>query len=78
MEIKLNIGYKELLQLIKKLPENQLAMLKAELMDGKIAEEKTKRISSFQEFLLKGPVMSDDQYEQFMLNRTYFNSWRKS
>jgi hypothetical protein len=32
--------------------------------------------TNFQKFLLKGPVMSDVQYDVFKENRKAFNKWR--
>lgn len=78
MELKLNIGYQELVELIKQLPTNQIRNLKTELAlieeDHPMEDERT----DFQEFLAKGPVMDEDQYQVFLSNRNFFNAWRKN
>lgn len=76
MELKLNIGYQELIELIKQLPVNQIRKLKAELTLITAENDMEKGMNDFQEFLLKGPVMEDDQYQDFLSNRKYFNVWR--
>jgi len=76
MELKLNIGYQELIDLIKQLPVNQIRKLKAELTLITAENDMEEGMSNFQEFLLKGPVMNDDQYQDFLSNRKYFNTWR--
>jgi len=76
MELKLNIGYTELLELIKQLPVSQLKKLKADLALINTDRDIEKERGKFQEFLLQGPVMDDDQYEDFLTNRKYFNVWR--
>ncbi len=76
MELKLNIGYQELIELIKQLPANQIRKLKADLALIVTDNDMEKDMSDFQEFLLEGPVMEDDQYQDFLFNRKYFNTWR--
>jgi hypothetical protein len=76
MQLTVNIQYEQLIEIIKHLPANQLAKIKSDL-DNTISilnaeNEKT----DFQEFLLKGPVMSDVQYTAFKENRKAFNEWR--
>jgi hypothetical protein len=79
MELKLKIGYPELLELIKQLPASQLEQLKIELMKPPAPKKSAKKsFTDFQKLLLEGPVMNDDQYQQFLLNRQYFNQWRMS
>lgn len=77
MELKLNIGYHELIDLIKQLPANQIRKLQAELTLITPEDDMKNRINDFQEFLLKGSIMDEDQYQKFLSNRNYFNEWRK-
>ncbi len=74
MELKLNIGYEELIELVKQLPLNQIRKLKADLALIMITNEMEDEMSDFQEFLLQGPVMDDDQYQDFLSDRKYFNA----
>ena len=76
MEIKLNIGYRELIEMIKQLPASQIRKLKSELALITTDNDMEKEISDFQGFLSEGPVMDDDQYQDFLSNRKYFNRWR--
>jgi hypothetical protein len=76
MELRLKIGYRELLELIKQLPASQMAKLKSELSDEMIEEKSKQEHSDFQKFLLEGPVMVEDQYQQFLDHRKSFNQWR--
>jgi hypothetical protein len=76
MELRLKIGYRELLELIKQLPASQLAKLKSELSDEMIEEKSKQEHSDFQKFLLGGPIMAENQYQQFLDHRKSFNQWR--
>lgn len=76
MELKLNIGYPELMALIKQLPVSQIRKLKADLALIAPENEMEKDKRKFQDFLLQGPVMEDDQYQDFLANRKHFNVWR--
>ncbi len=76
MELKLKIEYQELLSLIRQLSESQLKKLKADI-DRVNGQKKSQiKISDFQKLLLSGPVMSDEQYQQYIDNRKKFNQWR--
>jgi hypothetical protein len=76
MEFKINIGYKELLNLIWQLPGKQLAKLREDIMLGKSPKEKNHK--SFQTLLLNGPVMNESQFKSFQANREHFNKWRSN
>ena len=77
MELKINIAYEQVLDMIKQLPANQVEKL---IVDAKTILEKEKKpkdISYFQKLLLSAPTMSEKQYETFVENRKAFNQWRK-
>jgi len=77
MELTVNLGFDELLKLIKKLPSNQIAKLKAEL-DNQSSVAKTKTdISEFQQLLLSGPVMTEEQFGEYKKLRKQLNVWRQ-
>ncbi len=76
MEVKSNIDYNQILNLIKQLPANQVAKLRADLGTKRRRKPKQK-ISEFQEFLLSGPQMTDNQYQTYLDNRKLLNQWRK-
>lgn len=76
MELKLEIGYEQMLEIIKQLPANQIAKL---LIDAQniVKEKKTKKdISNFQKLLLSAPIMSEEQHNTFVENRKTFSQWR--
>jgi hypothetical protein len=76
MELKLNIEYNELLMLIKQLPAAKIAQLKSDLNSTFKDKSSGNESSEFQNFLLTAPVMTDNEYEQFLENRKQFNEWR--
>ncbi len=76
MEITVNIGFEQLLDLIKKLPAGKIKQLKTALDDDFIEEKAEKELSDFQSFLLKGPVMDSNQYAQHLQDRRHFNILR--
>lgn len=75
MELKIDIGYEQLLRLVKQLPAAKIVQLKSELSESLIENKSKSDNTEFQNFLLQGPVMTDNQYEQFLENRKWFNQW---
>jgi len=76
MKLTLELGYNQIFNLVCQLPANQIAKIKYELSENSIAEKAKKEISDFQKFILTAPIMSDEQYDNFNEQRTYFNQWR--
>lgn len=76
MELKIDIGYEQLLKLVKQLPAAKIVQLKSELSESLIENKSKSDNTEFQNFLLQGPVMTDNQYKQFLENRKWFNQWR--
>ena len=72
MELKVDIGFDQLMNAIKQLPVAKLTQLKAEL-SGNTLSEAQKNNSNFQHFLLSGPVMNDVQYEYYKEIRSRLN-----
>ena len=75
MEITIDIGYEQLIAAIKKLPAAKVKQLRSVLDDNFIHEKASEELSDFQSFLLHGPVMSPEQYENHLAERKLFNSW---
>jgi hypothetical protein len=73
VELKIEIGFNELLSAIKQLSENQLAILKEEISKKEQPPMKNK---DFKEFLLKGPIMTDEHYKTLKETRKKINQWR--
>ena len=69
MELKLQIGYQELMRLIRQLPASQMAQLKSELTDDLIEEKAKTEKSQLRQLLLNGPIMTDEEYENYQQNR---------
>jgi len=76
MEVTVDIGYEQLVDLIKKLPAAKINELKSTLNESFIQEKAKGELSEFQNFLLTAPTMSADQYKQHTADRKHFNAWR--
>ena len=73
MELKVDIGFEQLLKAINQLPAAKIVqLLSAKKTDGK-GQSNT---DDFQKFLLNGPVMGDHQYDIYKETRTRLNKWR--
>jgi len=70
------IGYEQLLAAIKKLPAAKIKQLRLALDDSYIRERASEELSDFQNFLLRGPVMTTGQYENHLTDRKHFRKWR--
>ena len=76
MQLTVDIPYEQLIDIIRQLPANQLEKLKSDL-ENRVALNKVETgKTDFQDFLLKGPVMTNEQYLTFKENRKSFNQWR--
>jgi len=76
MQLTVDIKYEQLIDIIRNLPANQLAKIKSDLENTVAVNKSGTGKTDFQKFLLKGPVMSHDQYSAFKENRKAFNQWR--
>jgi hypothetical protein len=76
MEVTIDIRYEQLLAAIKKLPAGKIKQLRSVLDDAFIGEKAAEELSDFQNYLLKGPVMNDSQFEAHQQARKSFNQWR--
>jgi len=75
MELKVEIGFDELLHVVQQLPEDKRAILEQEL--SKIREQpKEVALTDFEKLLLNGPVMTDEEYNNFKEVRKRINKWR--
>jgi hypothetical protein len=79
MELRINLGYEQILQLVRQLPRFEKQRLtheiERELSEEGQQTEKAGKIDEFQKLLLNGPVMSDEQFEQFKELRKGLNTW---
>lgn len=76
MELKLDIGFEQLLVLIRQLPANQIAKLKIELPDSFVDVKSQSVKNVFQSLLLDGPVMNENQEKSFLQTREKFKRWK--
>ena len=73
MEMKINIGFEQLLQLVKMLPASQLSKLKAELQNEKISVVNNNDLKAF---LLQAPTFNSKQISAIAATRKSINQWR--
>jgi hypothetical protein len=71
----MDIGFDQLLKVIKQLPAAKIRQLKLELSDTFIGKESD--MTDFQKLLLTGPVMDDEQYAEFKETRKRMQEWQK-
>jgi len=76
MELTLNVGFGQIVDLINRLPAGQIAKIKNEFSDSNITLKAKAEILDFQRFILEGPVMSKEQYSNFKEQRKHFSLWR--
>jgi hypothetical protein len=76
MELSIQIGYQQLVQLIQQLPKQHFERLKHDIVSGQLKAQPKMDKSQFKVFLMSGPVMSDEQFHVFEENRQHFNTWR--
>ncbi len=74
--LSIQIGYQQLLEAVRQLPENQLSQLMIDIKNNISKPNVVPEVSDFQQFLLSAPTMSKKQHEEFTENRKKFNQWR--
>jgi hypothetical protein len=75
MELTLELGYEQILELVKQLPQVQQVQLKKDM------EEITPKTSltDSQKLLLNGPIMADEGFEEAKTTRKQLNKrWKMS
>jgi hypothetical protein len=73
MQIQVDIGFDELIGIVKKLPRDQFLKLKRELEKQDIKNPDPKSLESF---LLDAPTFSDEQLKEIAQTRKAINKWR--
>jgi hypothetical protein len=73
MQIQVDIGFDELVGIVKKLPRDQFLKFKNELEKQ---DEKNTDPQSLESFLMKAPTFSDKQIEDIAQARKAINKWR--
>lgn len=72
MRVQVDIGFDQLLKIVKALPPGQLKQLKTELEK----ETKSTKASNLEALLLKGPTATKKQLDTIAKNRKAINQWR--
>jgi hypothetical protein len=83
MELTLDIEYEQVLKLVRQLPYRYKKKLDLEIRKDleqintvrKKQSDSNGKFNEFQRFVLDGPVMADEQYEDFKGLRKDFNRW---
>ncbi len=73
MQIQVDIGFEQLLQIVKKLPATQLSKLKEEIEKN---DNTGKPKVDLETLLLNGPTARKKQLETIAKNRKAINQWR--
>lgn len=71
MEVKLNIGYEQLIAIINQLPADEVSKLKTEI-ERILSESDREADDDLERLIVDGPIMSDEQYQAFEENRNHF------
>ena len=78
MEIKFDIGIKQLIELIKQLPIEQKLRIKKEVDKDITADKNDGNSDNLTELLLNGPTMTKIEEERFKKFNDEFSKWTKS
>ncbi len=73
MQAQVEIGFDQLVQLVKMLPQTQWTKLKQEI-DEK--NESNKDVSDLEAFLLTAPTFNKKQLDEIAKTRKAINQWR--
>ena len=73
MQVQVDIGFDNLIKIVKQLPKEELRRFRKELDKELIEDAELKDLESF---LLKAPVFSDEQIAIIEQTRKEINKWR--
>ena len=74
MQIQVDIGFDDLIRIVKELPKDQLLKIKKELENQDTKDIQAKDLESF---LMSAPTFSAKQLETIEQTRKAINQWRK-
>ena len=72
MQVQIDIGFEQLLKIVKTLPSGQLKQLKEEIEK----EAKSDKSVDLESLLLNGPTATKKQLDTITKNRKAINQWR--
>ncbi len=73
MEAQIDIGFKQLVKLVKQLPRKQWTKLKSEVEEQPVSSDQN---SDMLTFLLNGPTFNKKQLDEVEKARKEINQWR--
>jgi hypothetical protein len=73
MQAQIDIGFEQLVKLVKQLPKQQWTKLKSEVEEQDVQTDKT---SDMLAFLLNGPTFNKKQLDEIAKARKEINQWR--
>ncbi len=74
MQVQVDIGFDQLVSIVKKLPSRQWARLKSEI-EG--SDKSMPKKQDLEAFLLQAPTFSQKQIDTIAETRKAINQWRK-
>jgi hypothetical protein len=72
MQVKVNIGFEQLLEIAKSLPAAKAKKLSMALEKAQVEDKK----EDLKDLLLNGPVATEEDMERIANNRKAFSKWR--
>jgi len=73
MQVQVDIGFDQLVQLAKRLPATQWTKLKQAVDSEKVADKES---SDLEAFLLSAPTFTKKQFDEIAKTRKAINQWR--
>jgi len=74
MELKINIGYAQVLELVGQLPKKDIQKLVKQVQGG--FENPEKKQIPIQELILQAPTWTDEEYNNYLETRKHINQSR--
>jgi hypothetical protein len=80
MELKINIGYPQVMELVGQLPERDIQKLAKRIRNKYVLSAKTRivnqRHTSIQELIMQAPTWTDEEYNNYIETRKHINQSR--
>ena len=76
MDLKINIGYQQFLELIGQLPAAELEKLLVAIQHELKSKKKKNQKTPLQALLLQAPTWSEKEYQQYLEAKAHLNQFR--
>lgn len=73
MELKINIDYEHVLNIVKQLPERDREKLISDIQKKAPTKIENKKINSLQKLLLRAPTWTNQEYNNYLKARKHLN-----